>query len=65
MEKGVVKLMVLNGEDFGQCRAILEIVQEAYVIPAMLDNMTQGQVQRSENNCKALNFITIALCWNV
>jgi hypothetical protein len=49
MEKGVVKLGVFNGEDFGywknrtrnyllsQGRAISEIVQEAYMIPDTLD----------------------------
>jgi hypothetical protein len=77
MEKGVVKLVVFNGEDFGywknrthnylmsQGRAILEIVQGAYVIPATLDNVTQGELQRYENNYKALNLITTALCRNV
>jgi hypothetical protein len=77
MEKGVVKLVVFNGEDFGywknrthnylmsQGRAILEIVQESYVIPATLDNVTQGELQRYENNYKALNLITTALCRNV
>jgi hypothetical protein len=71
MEKGVVKLMVFNDEDFGfwknqtrncllsQGRAIWEIVQEAYVISVMLDNATQGEVQRYENNYKALNLITM------
>jgi hypothetical protein len=77
MEKGVVELMVFNGEDFGywkkktrnyllsQGRAIWEIVQEAYVIPAALDNATQGEVQRYENNYKTLNLITTALGTNV
>jgi hypothetical protein len=77
MEKGVVKLVVFNGEDFGywknrthnylmsQGRAILEIVQESYMIPATLDNVTQGELQRYENNYKALNLITTALCRNV
>jgi hypothetical protein len=77
MEKGVVKLMVFNGEDFGywknqtrnyllsQGRAIREIVQDAYVISATLDHMTQGEVQRYENNYKALNLITNALGRNV
>jgi hypothetical protein len=77
MEKGVVKLMLFNGENFGywknqtcnyllsQGRAIWEIVQEAYVIPTMLDNATQGEVQRYENNYKALNLITTALGRNV
>jgi hypothetical protein len=78
MEKGVVKLVVFNGEDFGywknrthnyllsQGRAIWEIVQEvAYVIPTMLDNATQGKLQRYENNYKALNLSTTALGKNV
>jgi hypothetical protein len=69
MEKGVVRLVVFNGEDFSywknqtrnyllsQDRAIWEIVQEAYVIPATLDNATQGELQRYENNYKALNLL--------
>jgi hypothetical protein len=68
MEKGAVKLVVFNGEDFdywkkpnSQGRAIWEIVQEAYVIPATLDHVTQGELQRYENNYKALNLITTAL----
>jgi heptaprenylglyceryl phosphate synthase len=73
MEKGVVKLVVLNGEDFSywksrtrnylliQGRAIWEIVQEAYVILATLDHATQGELQRYENNYKDLNLITTAL----
>jgi hypothetical protein len=77
MEKGVVKLMVFNGEDFdyrkkqthnyllNQGRAIWEIIQEAYVIPTTLDNVTQGEMQRYENNYKALNLITTALGMNV
>jgi hypothetical protein len=52
MEKGDVKLVIFNGEDFGywknrtrnyilgQDRAIWEIVQEAYVILATLDHAT-------------------------
>jgi hypothetical protein len=52
MEKGAVKLVVFNGEDFGywknqtrnyllsQGRVIGEIVQMSYVIPATLDNTT-------------------------
>jgi hypothetical protein len=35
------------------------------VIPGMLDNVIQGEVQRYENNYKALNLITIALSRNV
>jgi heptaprenylglyceryl phosphate synthase len=56
MEKGAVKIVVLNGEDLYYCknqtrnyllsqgRAIWEIVQEAYVIPATLDNAMQGEL---------------------
>jgi hypothetical protein len=35
------------------------------VIPAMLNNAIQGEVQRYENNYKALNLITTALRRNV
>jgi hypothetical protein len=35
------------------------------VIPVTLDNMTQGELQRYENNYKALNLITTALGTNV
>jgi hypothetical protein len=48
-----------------QGRAIWEIVQEAYVIPVTLDNATQGEVQRNENNYKTLNLITTTLGRNV
>jgi hypothetical protein len=77
MEKGVVKIVVFNDEDFGywknQARnyllsqgcAIWEIVQEGYVIPAMLNNMIQVELQRYKNNYKALNLITTALVRNV
>jgi hypothetical protein len=73
MEKYVVKLVVFNDEDFGywknqtrnyllsQGHTIWEIVQEVYVIPATLDHTTQGELQRYENNYKALNLITTAL----
>jgi hypothetical protein len=56
MEKGVVKLVIFNGEDFGywknrtcnyllsQGRAIWEIVLEAYVIPDTLGHVTQGEL---------------------
>jgi hypothetical protein len=44
---------------------IWEIVQEAYVIPTMLENATQGELQRYENNYKALNLITTTLGRNV
>jgi hypothetical protein len=54
MEKGAVKLVVFNDENFSYWKnrtrnyllsqgcAIWEIVHEAYVIPVMLDNTTQG-----------------------
>jgi hypothetical protein len=45
--------------------AIREIVQEAYVILATLDNVTQGELQMYENNYKTLNLITNALARNV
>jgi hypothetical protein len=73
MEKGVVKLVVFNDDDFGywknrtrnyllsQGRAIWEIVQEAYVIPATLDHAIQSELQRYENNYKTVNLITTAL----
>jgi hypothetical protein len=56
MEKGVVKLIIFNDEDFGywknrtrnyllsQGHAIWEIVKEAYVIPDTLDHVTQGEL---------------------
>jgi hypothetical protein len=77
MEKGAVKLVVFNSENFdywknrtcnyllSQGRAIWEIIQEVYVIPMTLDNATQGELQRYENNYKTLNFITTALGRNV
>jgi hypothetical protein len=77
MEKGVVKLVVFNGEDIGysknwthnyllsQGRAIWKIVHEAYIIPATLENATKGELQWYENNYKALNLITTALGRNV
>jgi hypothetical protein len=77
MEKGGVKLVVFNGEDFGysknqtrnnllsQGRAIWEIVQEAYLISTTLENAIQGELQRYENNYKALNLITTTLGRNV
>jgi hypothetical protein len=40
-------------------------VQEAYVIPVTLDNTTQGELQKYENNYKALNLNTTALGKNV
>jgi hypothetical protein len=48
-----------------QGRAIWEIIQEAYVIPATLENATQGALQRYENNYKVLNLITTALARTV
>jgi hypothetical protein len=77
MEKGVVKLVVFNGDNFGywknrtrnyllsQGHAFWEIAQEAYVIPDTLDHVTQGELQRYENNYKTLNLITTALVRNV
>jgi hypothetical protein len=77
MEKGDVKLVIFNGEDFSYwknrtCNYLLsqgctiwEIVQEAYVIPNTLDHATQGELQRYENNYEALNLITTALGRNV
>jgi hypothetical protein len=77
MEKGVVKLVVFNGEGFGywknrtrnyllsQGHAIWKIIQEASMIPATLDNTTQGELQRYENKYKSLNLITTALGRNV
>jgi hypothetical protein len=77
MEKCAIKLVVFNGEDFGywknrtrnyllsQGHVIWEIVQEASVISVTLDNVTQGEVQRYENNYKALNLFTTALCRNM
>jgi hypothetical protein len=35
------------------------------VILATLDNMTQDELQKYENNYKTLNLITTALCRNV
>jgi hypothetical protein len=77
MKKGAVNLMVFNGENVGywknrtcnhllsQGHAICEIVQEAYVIPDTLDHVTQGELQRYENNYKTLNLITTILDMNV
>jgi hypothetical protein len=77
MEKCVVKLVVFNGEAFGYWKnrthnylqsrghAIWEIVQEAYVVPTTLNNTTQDELQRYENNYMALNLITTTLGRNV
>jgi hypothetical protein len=48
-----------------QGRDIWEIMQQAYVIPTTLDNTTQGEMTRYENNYKVLNLITTALGRNV
>jgi hypothetical protein len=48
-----------------QGRAIWEIVQTRYVIPATLENATQCELQRYENNYKIVNLITTALGKNV
>jgi hypothetical protein len=48
-----------------QGRVIWEIIQKAYVILTTLENATQGEMQRYENNYKALNLITTALGRNV
>jgi hypothetical protein len=77
MEKGVVKLVVFNDGDFdywknrtrnyllSQGHTIWEIMQEAYMIPTMLDNANKGELQMYENNYKAVNLITTALAKNV
>jgi hypothetical protein len=53
MEKGAIKLVIFNGEDFdywknrtknyllSQGCAIYEILQTRYMIPAMLENATK------------------------
>jgi hypothetical protein len=66
MEKYVVKLVMFNDENFSYWKnwtwcALWEIVQEVYVIPTTLDNVTQGELQRYENNYKVLILITTAL----
>jgi hypothetical protein len=48
-----------------QGHAIWEIVQTRYVILTMLENATQGELQRSKNNYKALNLIITPLGRNV
>jgi hypothetical protein len=77
MEKGAVKLVVFNSKDFdywknrthnylfSQGHAIWEIIQEEYVIPATLNNVTQCELQMYKNNYIALNLITTALGRNV
>jgi hypothetical protein len=77
MEKCVVKLVFLNGEDFGywknqtrnyllsQGHTIWEIIRELYVIPDTLDHATQGELQRYKKNYKVLSLITTSLGRNV
>jgi hypothetical protein len=77
MEKCAVNLVVFNDDNFGywknqthsyllsQGRAIWEIIKEAYMIPDTLDHATQGELQRYENNYRALNLITTSLGRNV
>jgi hypothetical protein len=77
MEKGAIKLVIFNGEDFiywknrtrnyllSQGHAIWEIIQQAYVILTTHDNVTQSELTIYHNNYKALNFITIALDRNL
>jgi hypothetical protein len=48
-----------------QGHAIWAIVQTRSVIPTMLENATQGELQRYKNNCKVLNLITTTLGRNV
>jgi hypothetical protein len=48
-----------------QSCAIWEIVQEMYVILDTLDHVTHCELQRYENNYKALNHITTALDRNM
>jgi hypothetical protein len=48
-----------------QGHASWEIMQEAYVIPMTLNNVTQCEMQGYQNNYKALNLITTALGRNV
>jgi hypothetical protein len=69
--------VVFNSEDFGywknrtrnyllsQGRGIWEIIQTRYTIPATLENATQDELQRYENNYKAMNLITTSLGRNV
>jgi hypothetical protein len=68
--------VVFNDDDFGygknrtrnyllsQGHAIWETVQQAYVILVTF-NVTQDELQRYENNYKALNLITTTLGRNV
>jgi hypothetical protein len=61
----VTKKNQIHNYLLSQGHAIWEIVHEAYVIPATLDNVTQGELTRYKNNYKALNLITTALGRNV
>jgi hypothetical protein len=77
MEKGALKLVIFNDEDFdywknrtrnyllSQDRVIWEIVQKAYVIPMSLENAATVELTKYENNYKALNLITTALGRNM
>jgi hypothetical protein len=77
MEKGAIKLVVFNGEDFGYWKnqkrnyllsqgcAIWEIVQLRCVILTTYGNATHSELQCYENNYKDLNLITTALGRNV
>jgi hypothetical protein len=49
----------------GQGHATWKTVQTRYIILATLKNATQSELQRYENNYKALNLITIALGRNM
>jgi hypothetical protein len=52
-------------EGYSKTRSSHKDTWEAYVILSMLENATQGELQRYENNYKALNLITTALGRNV
>ncbi|GJM99464.1 hypothetical protein PR202_ga16562 [Eleusine coracana subsp. coracana] len=69
MEKRVVNLRVFNGEDFpywisqtkayllSQGRAIWDIVEQEYNIPANLDTAPVYELNKYENNSKAINIL--------
>jgi hypothetical protein len=71
------KLVVFNNKNFSYWknwthtyllshgRAIWEIIQNVYMIPATLDNVTQGELTRYVNNYKTFNLITTTLFRNV
>jgi hypothetical protein len=44
---------------------LLQVSDDQTSTPVMLDNTTQGEVQRYENNYNSLNLITTALVRNV